>query len=157
MKTLLPGFTADGALARTRVRFRPVAYSPTLRTGVYPAQDRPCATDRTSADCRACWQDCINGEECIPRRSCFVPCRGECGGQPPDNMPIPCTPRDNSVNRTVCTTGIDAWQAGAEAVCKSTLGAVPVVGPALAAACAAGSRALAAQMKNDCPPAVICV
>jgi hypothetical protein len=156
MGSNLPGYSADRSLASRRANF-PLLVQPTkrLEVGIHPAQDRPCAVDRTSPACQDCWGLCISG--CDFPRDCFPGCRVECGGQPPAPAPLPCTPTDNSVNQTLCTIGIDAWALAAGAICRSTLGGIPGVGPVLAGACSEAATALAAQMKNDCPPAVICV
>jgi hypothetical protein len=153
----LPGFSADRSLTGSQANFRPIVHAATtFELGVRPAQlDQPCRTSTTSAACLACWADCIAG--CDPPSDCFPLCRAECGGQPAGPAPIPCTPQDNSVNRTICTLGIDAWQTAAAAICNTTLGPIPIFGGPLAAACVAGTVTLATQMKNDCPPAVICV
>jgi hypothetical protein len=144
MSSELPGFSADRSLGRAREGYQLITNVASVRPGFGPAQDRPCAIDRTSRACEECWQDCI--APCAPRvRDCFPGCRRECGGQPGDNPPLPCTPQDNSFNRALCTTAIDAWLVAATAVCGATLGGVPGVGPALAGACIAGAKTLTTQ------------
>jgi hypothetical protein len=83
----LPGFLADQSLPSARATWQPFAhFTSQFETGVRPAQDRPCAVNSASNECRQCWLDCIAG--CVPPRSCFPVCRVECGGQPRDPGPV---------------------------------------------------------------------
>lgn len=87
MRTRVPGFTADQAIAGHDGRpSRGPHFAMPSKTGVLPAQDRPCRADRGSAACLTCWADCIDG--CDNPRACFPVCRAECGGQPRDPGPV---------------------------------------------------------------------
>ena len=111
----------------------------------------------TAASCFGdCMQECIS-DPGISKGGCTQLCTLECGGKPADNPPYQCTPTDNSVNHTLCTTAIDAWQKAAEAICTTTLGGIPVAGVALVAACKQGVASVATQSKATCPPAMICI
>ena len=144
----VPGFNADISDRAISVGISAGLVGPTI--------GRPRQVDIVPASCFGeCFQDCI-GDGGMSKTGCRALCEVECGGMPSDNPPYVCTPTDNLVNHTLCTTAIDAWLVAAKAECALLAGA-PFAGPALAAACVAGASAVAEQTKAGCPPAVICV
>jgi hypothetical protein len=143
---MILGFSAGDSLVR------PTGFSvtpPSWRAGtMYEVRAASCFGD--------CFSDCM-ADGMMSKPGCNVLCTQECGGKPPDNPPYVCKPMDNSINHNLCIGAHDVWQAGASAVCTATLGGVPVIGPALVAACVAGVNRVAKESKAQCPPATICV
>src|SRR5215211_5908291 len=146
MSAKLQGFVADHSLIRSTRSYRQMASGGRSRLGVRLAQD----------SCQECWQPCIN--DCRQSgelaRNCVALCRAECGCQPRDPGTIGCTPRDNSINNSLCLGAIAAWEAACGADCAVLLGPIPIVGGALAAACSEGCRSVAGQSRSSCPPPV---
>ena len=141
----LPGFTASRSLESFAGSDRRGRSAPSHLIEVRPAS---CFGD--------CFQGCV-ADGGMSKGGCSAMCSVECGGKPPDNPPHVCVPTDNSVNHTLCVGAQDAWVFAAQADCSVLLGGVPVVGPALVAACKAGVGRIANETKAACPPAVICV
>ncbi len=133
----IPEFIAEASLYTTSNRYRSLRFDSVSSQGPVVILQRGGSGFEGLANCI---NDCVDQNLGTPRQ-CSRMCRSSTHGS--------CTPRDNSAHRQMCLGGADLWELAEIAVCK--LAPWPA-----SLACAAGVHELAARLRDDCDPAVIC-